>query len=187
MPAQKKKQSRFSKMSSLLNTTTGRLVATILVFAVVGGGIFVFKSFAATSSWTYTIDTGTMEASSTNTAKCKVSKVRDPSFYNSTIANMSCSSDGEATAYARNVVGAANRSYQACAWVKGSGKIVVSLNGLATTGVVNKLYDVSSSGYKKYCSGFKLLNNMNQSMNAVVYVGKKGTFVNIGAIIVELQ
>lgn len=51
MPVQKKKQSRFARLGAKLKTPKGRLVATFLVFAVIGGGIFVYRSFAASFAW----------------------------------------------------------------------------------------------------------------------------------------
>lgn len=43
------KSSIFTKLK--LNTVKGRMIATVLVFALVGGGIMVYKSFAATNSY----------------------------------------------------------------------------------------------------------------------------------------
>ncbi len=56
----KQKQSLVSKLK--LNTLKGRILATVLVFAVIGGGFAVYKSFAATNEtiFTYDVARGTM-------------------------------------------------------------------------------------------------------------------------------
>jgi hypothetical protein len=105
---------------------------------------------------------GNMAAETDNPAHCKVSKVRDPSFYNSTIANFSCPAEGFAVAYAKGAEGAANKSYQVCAWAKGTGKLFMSMTGVKTVGGSNRTYMVTASKYNQYCSGFLRLNNSNQ-------------------------
>ncbi len=72
MPAAKKstntkqKQSLISKLK--LNTLKGRILATVLVFAVIGGGLAVYKSFAYApnngqkQTFSYTVAAGTLRA-----------------------------------------------------------------------------------------------------------------------------
>lgn len=63
MPLQKKKQSRLAKLGAKLKTPKGRIIATVLVFAVVGGGFMVYKSFAATGSYIWNKGSGLVCAS----------------------------------------------------------------------------------------------------------------------------
>lgn len=94
MPAAKKstnskqKQSLISKLK--LNTLKGRILTTVLVFAVIGGGFAVYKSFAATPyrSFVYDVARGTMikggagatyysESSKSNKTVVKLTKKND--------------------------------------------------------------------------------------------------------------
>ncbi len=54
MPAKKKKQTKSSKLFSALNPTTPlkKFLMFIVVFALVGGGYYLYKSHAATCVWT---------------------------------------------------------------------------------------------------------------------------------------
>ena len=44
-----KKVSLIQKLK--LNTLKGKMLATVLIFALIGGGVMVYKSFAATSTF----------------------------------------------------------------------------------------------------------------------------------------
>lgn len=46
MPYQKKKISKLTKIKAALQQPKGRLIATFLIFAIIGGGVFVYQSFA---------------------------------------------------------------------------------------------------------------------------------------------
>lgn len=192
MPAKKKKHSLLVRLGQKLKTPKGRLIAIMLVFAVIGGGIFVYKSFAATASWTYTLDNGYMVANGSS-GGCKTVKVRDPSFYNSTVANMTCSSTGSSTISTRGAAGADNQTYRVCAWAKGVGRLWFHLYTPDTTDRTQQVYSVktvsSLDRYTYYCSDWTTVRGYYGGqvvgLTTHVSVGDKGTFLNVGALVID--
>lgn len=67
MPAPKKKQSLFSKINSKSPKTRGIII--LATFAVIGGGVMVFRSFAATGASVYTVGNGNLKAVASHDGK----------------------------------------------------------------------------------------------------------------------
>lgn len=127
-----KKQSRFSKIN--FKSPKTRIILTVAIFAVVGGGIMVFKSFASTMI-------GTVNADQITSYNNKSTKIAD-NYNGKTTANVwKVSVDGFLKPSAPILV-PANMSYQVCYSVKGVGRF--SATGVET-GVTN------GSAYQQYC------------------------------------
>lgn len=195
MPTQKKKQSRFARLGAKLRTPKGRLAATVLVFAAIGGGIFVYKSFAATASWSYTVGNGLLVQTGAAGAGCGQRHVWDPQI-NSYAYQMNCNKGGGtvgAKTYGATLSGSPwlNSNYRFCAYVKGVGQFAISArditgNGLMTTSspAVNNTSNYSyvcTAWYRKTVSGW-----MEGRVNVSGNLGG-GAFINVGAIVIERQ
>ncbi len=139
MPATKNTKAQRGGILSKVNLQTpkGRLIVTVLAFAIVGGGVLVYRSFAATARWTYTAATNTIIIGETPTASpCKTNKVElgdqknpNPGF------NLTCTAttSGANVAYIAPKATAIDASllykdYRMCAVVSGKGSLSVSLS-----------------------------------------------------------
>ncbi len=59
----KKKGSTFSRIN--FGSTKTRIIVTLLVFGVIGGGLLVYRSYAATQNqWNYNVSSGTLKITS---------------------------------------------------------------------------------------------------------------------------
>lgn len=184
-----------------LNTTKGRMIVTLLAFALVGGGIMVFRSFAATASWTYTAGQKTIILGETPTSSpCKVNTVElgdaknpNPGF------NLKCAAPGVAVAnsiQAAYVVPKATPvdatmvgwAYEICADVRGQGAVNLELmssdaqggNKNSTLRTVN----VSSAGFTKAC-GYAVAPITAGNLYGKVLVSQAGSSIDVSAITVR--
>ncbi|MCX6727313.1 MAG: hypothetical protein NTX11_00675 [Candidatus Saccharibacteria bacterium] len=145
---------KFSNQSISLNSTKGRVIVTVLAFVVIGGGLMVYRSFAATASWTFNAASKTLTAGvSPSTSPCKTQQVElgdsknpNPGFY------MTCTADtvgaNMATVIPQNVVFDTShlyKDYRLCANVKapvgGQAKIEMFLPGYPTGAGAGASYD----------------------------------------------
>lgn len=192
MPIQKKKQSRFTKLGARLKTPKGRLVATVLMFAVIGGGIFVYKSFAATGAtftWNYTINSGTAETRADG-LNCKGYNPQEAQKNNMKIHEFICARGGNGVA---QILGSylpanyANRNYRICAYVKGSGKFTTQIYYKDIPGTIKGTsYNINTGSYGYYCSPYSLLTKASR-VDGVVLVGYAGANIRVGTINLEMQ
>ena len=124
----------------------------IFIVAILGGGYFTFKSFAATSI--LHMEPGSPNATFysqfTSYPDCKRQIISEPSKNNKSVWNIACSSSSTATAgiTGKNTAYLSGL-YQVCAMVKGGGQIKISeqSSGKSTTVTV-----VNDGNYRIYCS-----------------------------------
>lgn len=115
MPTKKKKQSIFSKFN--LKSTKARGLAIVAAFAIVGGGVMVFQSFA---------DTGTVQVGqffvSKNTLKCysKCKVVTDKAKENLKVAKLEAGGQANPATYTSLPGGFA----KICATARGRGTLL---------------------------------------------------------------
>lgn len=174
-----------------LNSNRGRFIATILIVAIIGGGLFVYRSFASTTAtWTYTVaNTQLKEASGANNSPCKATVVNEPSKNNTKVINLACSTDGAgATA---QTVGASitsalvNRPYRMCAVIKGSGTVGASFTvpGLKSN-TQTTLTFYPKADYSQHCTAPIDAQRVGP-VTAVVSATKRGTNVRVSSISIE--
>lgn len=204
MPIQKKKQSRLSSLGAKLKTPKGRLVATFLVFAVIGGGIFVYKSFAATIAWPY--DTANKNLTVASKGTCKQSTVWDASFKQDVFV-IGCNNNSGSPAYNNASVRTSgaylpagyNGKYRICAWVKGVGHVQFLITAVNQNTSYDSYYrDGSNSVFNN--STFQYLCPTQDSAwlpvykataiegSAAVYPGTGiNNLVTVGRVVLEKQ
>ena len=194
MPFQIKKQSIFSKLGAGLRTPKGRLVATVLVFGAIGGGILVYKSFAATPpsyQWNYTVDAGNVGTSSTG-GTCTYRNLPEPAKNRMNVVNQVCSSNIWGDFVATYIKGSylptnyTKRNYRICAYVKGvSTKFEVGIGVSGKWSRVNhKIYD---GNYGYYCSNYIYLTAASSISGEVYSNGASPSNITVGTIVLEMQ
>ncbi|MEI6480704.1 MAG: hypothetical protein WCO19_00175 [Candidatus Saccharibacteria bacterium] len=205
MPIQKKKQSLFSKLGAKLRTPKGRLIATILIFGAIGGGILVYRSFAATppsQTWNYTIDAGNVEYGSPGTINgpvCPVSTFSEPQKSNMKVANLTCAAN-TASLPAKSVQVAftkgtylpasyTNSNIRICAYIKGiaaNGSVNVAI--FTASGYQNSLWNLYRGDYGYYCSPYVRLTKASYiSGHVELYSSANPANIAVGTIVLEKQ
>ncbi|MEI6480705.1 MAG: hypothetical protein WCO19_00180 [Candidatus Saccharibacteria bacterium] len=203
MPIKKKKQSLFSKLGAKLRTPKGRLVATFLIFGAIGGGVLVYKSFAATppsQTWNYTLGAGNAELQLYPASKCTSNKVADPKKNNMLVANISCPANDPGLSVVRTIGAYLPASYigsniRACAYIQGLiGHAVIQFQ-VMDQGTLGDSFrysyvdKVNSSTYGYYCTPYtylKVASRIQLSVNVGGYGGRP-SFLNVGTIVLEKQ
>lgn len=187
MPTAKKKNKSFlSKINFKSPKTRGLLI--ILLFAVIGGGVMVFRSFAATNvieSWSYNASNNLLAPSAVG--GCSAQKVTETSKSGAAVYNLACSNNNVSgmTFAAVSTIGAAGAKdnyYRACAMIKGGGKALVILEGSKSSSSGFDAYPVGN-GYTYYCDGTVKLS-ATQALTAKVQIDK-GSLVNVSFITIE--
>lgn len=104
---------------------------SILIIAVIGGGWFTYRSFAATTKWTYNIANRNLTHDDDVNKSCKSIRVKEPEKSNQIVISVTCT-DRTRGVTEIGTVGArasANKTYRACAFVKGLGWPNISIGG----------------------------------------------------------
>lgn len=190
MPIKKKKQSRFARLGARLKTPKGRLVATVLVFAVVGGGIFVYKSFAATAAWGYQVSYGNLYGSAS--IDCSQSTSYDSQF-KTNVLSLFCKQNaiGPNGASARTRGSWLPKSYvgsqlRFCAYIKGTGQNIEVRSTVPGQGMKIGFYIVNSSSYGYYCSPYATLKaEGGLDGEVLIRPSSKVNWINVGGIVLE--
>lgn len=182
-----------SKRYNLSDSKT-RMFIIMLSFAIIGGGVFVYRSFAATPSWTYTVSTKNLVGSNGPVGStCKATNVVDSTKNNSTVIKLTCGSTmSTAQASRASIVGAAittemvGKYYHLCTVIKGSGTLGMwmTIPGLVSNSqtVVNTA--AKSEQYNKSCTA-ALIAQKAGPIQGYVTATNAGTNVNVSSLIFE--
>jgi hypothetical protein len=188
-----KTKSLKSKRYNLSDAKT-RMFIIILSFAIIGGGVLVYRSFAATPSWTYNIANKNLIGSNGTTgSSCKATNVVDASKNNNTVIKLTCTNTETAQAASKaTIVGASitstmlNKYYHLCTYIKGTGNIGMWLTmpGLVTNSQTVTTTSAKSEQYNKSCSEAIVATKVGP---VVGYVTARyaGTNVNVSSVIFE--
>ncbi len=182
-----KKTVKTNQKKGFLDNTRNRFVVTVLFIAILGGGFFVYKSFAATASWTFLPSGGLSTAA---TAPCKAAKATEASKNNLAIINLSCTgSGGSASA---SVVGSAipvslvNQSFRLCATIKGTGYVNVGLSVPTLSGNSTTNTSVPATGsYKDACTQYAVKATKAGAVIGAVKVNTNGSSVSVSQLRLE--
>lgn len=82
MPSAKKTKAKSSRRKIDFNSPKTRMLLIIAVFAAIGGGMLVYRTFAARGYWTYTIADKTLQAGTGSTPVRGVGAKKDMSVMN---------------------------------------------------------------------------------------------------------
>lgn len=194
MPVQKKKQSIISKLGSKLKTPKGRLVATLLIFAVIGGGIFVYRSFAATFyAWPYGRGFYPYSTNSSNRTVCPINEVNDKDSFGNTIPviSLACStsnsqvyyahvvSEGAAVVADSNAINGKSHNYRACVDFKGTGSVTVRFEAGDATTSTNTYFTNHQYG-NLFCTTRSPFVSSARPMTARVHISSvTNTWINV--------
>ena len=190
--ASKKKQSSGLLAKLNLNNPKNRIIATVVVFAIVGGGIFVFKSFAATASWVYNRSNNNLGAVDQGPgAPCRATVATDSGGKNPiSVVNLACSRDGQAaiaTTQGSYLSGTLiKKSYRICVTAKVAGQITATLSGQAVTGTssTQATFTPGSGSYTYNCT-LAVIPWRDGPVVGTASATKAGTFINVSAITLE--
>ncbi len=184
----KQKPSLLSKLQ--LNTFKGRMIAIVTVFALLGGGIMVYKSFAYSFSnqWTYNLVSNNLKLEA-NSSICTARDVVDPSKNSQRVASLSCNG-GYGGAAGATTVGAyldvtqsSGKNYVLCATVKGTAKefILESNNQSFAFGNAKSVSNLNYSSYTEICSdkATALVKTGDLLISAKVYGSGVASVLNI--------
>lgn len=203
MPAPKKTNKSNALKKLDLNTPKGRLIVSVLAFAIIGGGIIVYKSFAAVATWTYTAAANTIAIGETPTASpCKTTKIElgdqknpNPGF------NLKCSAPGVADASTPNAAFimpkatpvdatmVTGKTYEVCATARGKGDARISIifadaKGVALTSAT-RTANINSPSFTTYCSYSIFPYYTNTNLLGRVSTGTAGGSIDVSNIIVR--
>lgn len=127
MPVAKKKPSVLNKINTFSSKHRGLVI--ILAFAIVGGAIMVFRSFAATGNSTYTVDNKTLTAG-INSTYGKESKKNNAGIINMKIATSAAYRGGIAIVGNQNTGIVANQKFRLCTTINNLGAGIAANNNL---------------------------------------------------------
>lgn len=184
MPVKKKKKQQGILSKINFKSTKARGLLILISFAVIGGGVMVFRSFAATTvleSWTY--DRSNNKLAAVAIQNCAATPIPEASKNNKPIFNLGCpaGSTGFARAESQGSFGVAGNYYRACAMIKGGGKALVILEG----NVASPGFDAypKPNGYTYFCDGTVKMRSTS-AISARVQIGA-GSAVNVSYITIE--
>ena len=152
----KKKQSIFSKIKP--NSLKTRIILTVALFALVGGGVMVYKSFAAVYVWAKPIQQ--VRYTQGGSGGCNISNTTDAAKNALPILQMSCTGTGGDLSIntgefsSTTDVNITANVYRACASVKGSGNISVWVNASPNQSDSGRISVNSPDAYKQICSSY---------------------------------
>ena len=205
MPIQKKKQSLFSKLGAKLRTPKGRLVATILIFGAIGGGILVYRSFAATppsQTWNYTLGAGNVSLGSTgiiNGPSCAAPTFSEPQKSNMKVANLTCAANTASLPAKSNTIAFIKGAYLPASYINSNIRICAYIKGIAANGSVNvpiftasgnqnSVWNLSRGDYGYYCSPYvRLTKASNISGGVQLFSSANPANIAVGTIVLEKQ
>lgn len=205
------KKKGFLGRSFNLRSRKVQFMVFILIVAILGGGYYTYKSFAASQSWPYTIASHNLIAAPKGS--CQTSYYEEPQKNKMLVWSIACPADRAGNSAQVNTLYSAlpagwGGTYRFCAYVKGVASslsvaysygypttdFVVSsgapdLNSFSTIGTNKTPYkNFNSSSYQYLCSPtFVLNNNMNYRMRGTVTTsGDLGkSWINVASITLE--
>ncbi len=184
----------FGKSFDLKNRKV-QFFVVILIVAILGGGYFTFKSFAATTqSWVYDINKGNLTMNVSPLNECSYSKYNEPTKNGKTVWSMACPNISTTSTTAisadtallpligRNYSG----NYRACAFIKGGGKgIQVYVRGGSQGRSAFPM--VSTNGYGYYCSP-KIFIKSPATVSGGVQLSsgaQAGGWITVSSVVIE--
>ena len=199
-----KTSNKSGKLSFLTNKINFRsrkiqFLLTILVFALVGGAWFTYKSFASSYTVTYAYPNLTTVSFGQNSS-CTAKNTQDPAKNSNMVVGVSCTgANGNSSISVRTPdhkvpINYSNGSWRACAVVKGAGNLQVHVDtGYSGFAEYQQYSNFNSSGYTSICSPWTAyLPAMSRpsQVNMLGYVningGQPGIIV-VGSITIERQ
>ncbi len=197
MPAAKKKQSIFSKIN--LKSPKTRGIILLVAFAIIGGGVMVFRSFAAATIW---YSPATTLASATGNSACSATTIDDIDAASKNGANakavaQSCRTDfvsgsvvGVATwtptLYGSSDPAVTANFYRTCASIKGVGRVKVGIftkphDGLYRYPGIGEFFDANPNTYQQHCSQYRqaIGNQKDITVEGYVSSDKAGNLIKI--------
>ena len=182
MPSKKiKKKNLLSRIN--FRSRKIQLLTTVLVFAVIGGGILIYKSFAASATWSYSIANGASVVTGSTT--CSNQTVYNDSTKNNTpvwaiTQKNNCGggqpwvqTGGPNAPYIGPTI--VNNWYRFCAWVRGgTANVPFTIRFDAYPSVTNSAYSsvaynaLSTTAYNYYCSGWLYINSPTAPRGEVI-------------------
>ncbi len=153
----------------------------------------VYRSFAASRSWTYVAGTPSLQAIDTGAnGTCKATTSTDSGEKNPiTTINLACSGVGqEASAQTRGSYSDNSllyKSFRACASVKGSGTVEMTLTvptNNPATAKTSKYVTPTADKYSYLCTESRYINRTG-AIDMKVRAFHQGTFVNVSSITLE--
>ncbi len=168
---------------------------TALIFAVVGGGWLVYKSFAATqNAFTYVVHNGGL-TNAVIAKGCKTAKPYD-SAWKFNVVSLYCPKTGSfvggsgADAVMKTAYLVDNREWRACAWVKGKAtqvevRLAIYSRGSSVGEVDPAAFKLNNTNsYEYHCTGSRRLAGYDLYGRTVLPEGYGG-FVNVAAMVLE--
>lgn len=190
------KKQGFLKRSFNLKSRKVQFFIVILIVAVLGGGYYTYKSFAAVQSWSYTISQGNLALDTAGSSnRCKGWIYNEPAKNNKPVWSLSCPKyDGKGAYPIAAVMKGAylpNSSYRgyyrSCAYIKGRGTIRMYMSAPAVSNT--KYHNVNASNYQYYCTDTLVLNPP-YAIYADVGLSTSsqnpdGGWINVGSMVLE--
>lgn len=197
MPIKKKKQSRMSLIGRIIKTPKGRLLATILIFAVIGGGILVYKSFAATPSrtWSYSLASGNLYGN--GMAGCTNKKITDAQFKVDVLMLVCPTNYYSTSAYTDGAwlpASYGGKKFRFCAYVKGKAPelniwTTLKPNYQKSNDIIRSISNFSSNGYGYFCTSTLTMPKVYTNFEGRVEARSNSStaaWVNVGGIVLEM-
>lgn len=204
-----KNSKRTSLLKSKFNLQSRKVqfFVVILIIAVIGGGYFTYKSFAATGRrWVYDIQNGGLAPSQTDPVRppCSASHYVEPAKNNKLVWTLACPQpQGRDADYGLKLVTSDgrlnqnNNSYRYCAYIKGYATklMVIGMGDIVNAEGTNFAYSTferfnrqGSTDYKYICSPyFKLAKPLSVFQGVVYLMGTRdgGGWINVSSITLE--
>lgn len=176
-----------------INSPKGRFIAFMLAFAAIGGGLLVYKSFAALPTWTFSVANKNIIASSKpDDQSCKATVATDTGSKNPLqVVNLACTTTS--TGYAQASIPGFNidstnagKPYRLCADVKGNGTAELMFVGgsLPTSQTVTQAVAPNPNTYTKICTPV-IWVNQTEIVQGSVKTSTKSTFMNVSSFTLE--
>ena len=183
MPTKKKQNKSLLKKLNFHSRKTQSLT-TVLVFALLGGGLLIYRGFAATVATYFNYTNRNLSYSATG--GCKVLPFQDTSGKAGVwVINTNCVGAKAGSAATFSTVGGnvsaaqVGHSYQICAWLKGVGTVSLSL-GQTGRGGGAPGYPVNFPNYSSYCiSGLTATSTGAIGGSATV---SPGSYLNVSSL-----
>ena len=153
---------------------------------------FTYKSFAASTTWAFSLSANNLKSSSNNQSTCKTTDVRDAAKNNSFVINIYCTNQTKGTIATVGIKEGlqANTAgyYQVCANIKGvSPRLKINItNGIAGRKSFNTFYGINRSDYGYYCTGYLYISGTQRIQGFVEVNSVDGTsWFNVGSMTIE--
>lgn len=164
-----------------------QFVVFILIVAVLGGGYYTYKSFAA--SWTYSLSNNNL-AATPNGSACQAVPYNEPAKGNARVWSITCqptsalpSSNVEVKTVGSYLPSGYSGNYRFCAYVKGRGKFELYMAGAQKT----SFYEINYPDYKYVCTQTQYFSTPRAMDGRVVMQtgATQGGWINVGSIVLE--